>query len=486
MTQALSPWEYAARLFEPRPHRWPSPGAMARALDPGTRQTPALDAIDRTLVDLAGGTHERVMIFMPPQEGKSQRVSRRFPAWLLEQDPTLRVAIVSYDDERARRWGRDIRRDALTHPDLGISLMPDSKAAGRWHTRQGGGVYCAGITGGITGEPVDVLIIDDPVKGRAEAESDAHRKAAWDAWENNLTTRLSGRSRIVLMMTRWHTADLAGRILDQERDLWRVLSIPAIAEHGDPLGRAPGDELGSLRDRPPGYFHALSARMSAYVFRSLYQQAPTAPQGTMFLRSAWRYFDHVGDDRVLMHDRERDLRDCWRFITVDLAGSTRTAADFTVAAAWAMTGDRDLLLLDVARARAAEADHWGLVRPLTERWRIGEVGVESTMLGTALVRDAVAAGLPGVFDLRADKDKITRAIPYSSLLKQGRVWLRADAPWIDDWVGEHADFPAGSHDDQVDVGAYAAKQVLVDWHPVPGPPETANGHGEIDFMRVQM
>lgn len=442
---------------------------MTAELDPSYVHTPALDAIDRALADLFDEDGpERLAVFMPPQEGKSQKISRRTPAWLLARDPTLRVAIVSFEQERAVRWGREIKRDVQTHPQLDITLREDSRAAGRWHTAQGGGVYCVGVGGALTGEPVDVLIIDDPVKDRAAAESRLRRDAVWDWWESVAQTRLSPRARVVLMMTRWHTDDLAGRILAHEPHLWRVLSIPAIAEQDDPLGRAPGAELVSARGRRPGYFRELAARLSGYVWRALFQQRPTEALGKLFRRDTWRHWNwRRWPNHLALDGRTVDLRDCWRFITADLAASTKTSADWTVAAAWALTMDRDLICLGRVRDRTEQGGHWDLIRPLAEEWRTGEVGVESTMMGTTLVRQAVRAGLQP-FDLRADRDKVTRAIPYSHMQAQGRLWLPAGADWLDEWVGEHADFPAGAHDDQVDCGAYAAR-LAHGWHPDQSP-----------------
>lgn len=152
---------HASDLWQPRPRRHPTPGALARALDHTTRDSRALQVIDRELVRTAehqvgaGG----LMIFMSPQEGKSQRVSRRFPEWLLAHNPSLRIAIVSYEQESAVRWGRQILRDirAADPAVLDVQVMPDSSAAGRWDTAQGGGVYCTGVGGALTGRPVDVL-----------------------------------------------------------------------------------------------------------------------------------------------------------------------------------------------------------------------------------------------------------------------------------------------------------------------------------------
>ncbi|MEV0584097.1 phage terminase large subunit [Nonomuraea sp. NPDC050310] len=471
----LTAWEVAAKRFETKPRPWPTPGAMAAALDPTHRQTAMLDLIDRELVDLFdGGTHDRLAISCPPQEGKSQKVSRRTPAWLLAHEPTLRIAIVSYAANKAERWGKQILRDILAHPELDITLRPDSRAARRWETEQGGQLVCVGIAGGITGEPVDVLIIDDPIEGRAEAESITYREAAWDWWESNGSTRLSSRGKALLMMTRWHEDDLAARLFANEPGEWRELKIPAIAEENDPLGRAPGDELVSVQRRKPGYFRELKAKRSAYVFNSIYQQTPTAADGNLFKRVDFRYWQQLPADpsrhgvmsgqRTDLGGRVVYLDDCWRFITVDLAASKRTSADYTVASAWAISPDGDLILLGRNRGRLQEAEHWEHVRPLQQRWNADTVFIEQSFISTTLAVDATAAGIP-VQPLHADTDKITRAIPATNRVRQGRVWFPAHVDWLDEWCDELASFPSAAHDDQVDTLAYAARVVSAHWLP---------------------
>lgn len=459
--------EHAARQFEPKVRRWPTPGAMARELDRNTKTSPALDLIDKALVELIDGVFEKLMVFMSPQEGKSQKVSRRFPAWLLAHDPTLRIAIVSYEQGKAERWGRQIRRDLQAHSELGIELMSDSRAAGRWETVQGGGLICAGIEGGITGEPVDVLIIDDPVKGRAQAESKIYRDAAWEWWESNASTRLSERGRVILMMTRWHEDDLAGRMLLHEPDDWHVVSIPAISQGtDDPLGRPEGEEMPSVRGRVAGYFKQLSQLRSAYVFGSIYQQSPTAAKGNLFKRGDWRFWNAGIDRRFTLDGQTFDLRDCFKFVTIDLATSTKTSADYTVAAVWAIPHNGDLVLLDRVKARVEQSGHFDLVTPLRQRWLnpYDVVYVESRMFGTTMVYQAGRAGVP-LAELEADVDKFTRAVPAANLVRQHRVWLPADADWLDDWLDEHAEFPKAAHDDQVDVMAYAARVAIAHYLP---------------------
>jgi predicted phage terminase large subunit-like protein len=501
MTATLDPVKGVAeamlRIIAPPPpppkRRWATPGQLAKFLDRATVQTPALDLIDRQLVELADGATDRLQIYCPPQEGKSQRVSRRFPTWLLAHDKTLRIGIVSYNDDKALRWGRIIRRDVLANPQLGIRLRADSRAAGRWETEQGGGVICVGIGGGITGEPVDILIIDDPFRGRAEAESATYRDAAWDWWESNGSTRMSSRGKVVVMMTRWHEDDLAGRLVKNEPGRWKVVSIPAIAgkditvkggdgaeqtvwvpDGPDPLGRAPGEELVSVQGRRPGYFHGLHEVRSPYVWRSVFQQRPVAAEGNLFRRGSFRYWNAMpsdpsrhgtaGGQRVDLAGRSVFLDDCWRFATVDLAASTKRSADFTVAAAWAISPEGDLILLDRVRRRVIEEDHFELARPLISRWALASVFVEKSFISSTMVIDATKAGLP-VEPVAADIDKVTRAIPATSRLKAGRVWFPAAASWLDEWCDELAAFPSGAHDDQVDCLAYAARVVAAHWLP---------------------
>jgi hypothetical protein len=164
MTVAFRPTDWrghTSAALQPKPRAHRTPGALAHVLDPATRDSLALRVIDRELVKTADHLVEAggLMIFMSPQEGKSQRVSRRFPEWLLAHDPSLRIAIVSYEQESAVRWGRQILRDIRSAPPgvLNVQLMADSSAAGRWDTSQGGGVYCVGVGGSLTGRPVDVL-----------------------------------------------------------------------------------------------------------------------------------------------------------------------------------------------------------------------------------------------------------------------------------------------------------------------------------------
>jgi predicted phage terminase large subunit-like protein len=336
------------------------------------------------------------------------------------------------------------------------------------------------------------LIIDDPVRGRAEAESATYRDAAWDWWESNGSTRESSRSKVILMMTRWHEDDLAGRLLKNEPGDWKVVSIPAIAgkditvkggdgaeqtvwvhDGPDPLGRQPGEELQSVQGRKLGHFLRLFRVRSSYVWRSVFQQQPVSAEGNLFRRSAFRYWHRMPADTErdgMLGGQRVDcdggrvvyLDDCWRFATVDLAASTKTSADYTVGAAWAISSDGDLILLDRVRARVSDADHWGLIRPLLGKWALDTVFVEQSFITATFVIDGTAAGVP-IQPVTADTDKLTRALPATTRIKAGRVMFPAGADWLDEWCDELAAFPSGTHDDQVDTLSYAARVVAAHW-----------------------
>src|ERR1044072_673234 len=390
--------------------RYPTPGVFAQALLPRTRQTPALEAIDQAIAAWTRAPEDRgrLMGFMAPQEGKSTKISAWTPLWRLAAAPTLRIAIVSYAENKAERWGRWLKRMIEGHPELGIRLMSDSRAAGRFETTAGGQVICVGIEGGITGEPVDDLYIDDPLRGRAEAESATYRERSWEWWESNGATRLSARGRVVLMLTRWHADDLAGRLRKEDRGEWTVLRIPALRHDDLPVPRGndgasvydPTGELISVQRRRPGYFRELKGKRSGYVWRSVYDQDPVAAEGNLFHRPDFRYWhalarnrerhDRLFGERIRLPEDNRDiyLSDCWRFLTVDLAGKEKTSADFTVASVWALDGDGTLILLDRIGKRLEESNHWQAIQPLTARWAAPEIFVEKGFIGTTMVIDA--------------------------------------------------------------------------------------------------
>jgi predicted phage terminase large subunit-like protein len=497
---SVSLWEAAARLFEPpkpKARWWASPLDLACDLDPRMVRTPALECINAALVRLIDKPGQgRLAVFVPPQEGKSTICSFWNPLWLLINDPDMRIIAVSYNAEKSRDWGSAVKSAIENYSgidgtvDLGLRLRTDSRAAGRWNVEGfAGGLYCAGIESGITGRPGDYIVVDDPTKNLQEAQSTAKREKVTSTYRGAIVPRLgSPNSKMVWIQTLWHESETIQDILANEGSDWEVIRIPAIADSpDDPIGRKIGEPMLSARGHRD--WARVRRDVGEYVFAALYQQRPAPAEGGMFRRLHWRYWSPAPallGERIDCGGRIWPIRECWRFITGDLAASMKTAADWTVAAAWALTLDGDLVLLDRVRAKVGEGGHYGLFRPLAERWQVDTAFVEATQHSMTLTAEATRGGLH-VTPLTADTDKFTRALPYSARVSGGRVWLPAGAPWLGEWVDEHAGFPGSSkHDDQVDVGSYAARVAITKWSPPPPKPLPKPESAEVDLMSVEM
>jgi hypothetical protein len=199
---------------------------------------------------VARGEITRLAVFMPPGSAKSTYGSILFAPWFLSQYPQANIIAASHTTELAEKWGRKVRNLVSEHgKTLGIELSGDSQAAGRWSLKGGGEYYAAGVGVGIAGFRADLAIIDDPVRSREDAESETVREKLWDWYQSDLSTRLKPGGRIVLIQTRWHEDDLAGRLLEAQAaggDQWTILSLPAEAEEKSSRGIL---------------FHAASARV---------------------------------------------------------------------------------------------------------------------------------------------------------------------------------------------------------------------------------
>lgn len=446
-------WQQLLNLVQPT-HQWATPGDLATDLDPKTVQTPALDLIDSELIRAASTPDSRLIISMPPQEGKSQRCSRRFPLWTLHHNPETRIAIVSYEANVARRWGRAVRDDITTHPHLGLRVRDDLAAQHEWQLAgPQGGVYTAGIGAALTGRPVDLLIIDDPLKDRVQADSALYRERCWDWWQEVGSTRLAPGAPVVLILTRWHQDDLAGRLLAApDGHLWRFLNIPAQADaDDDPLGRAPGEFLESARGRTHEQWEAIRVRSGSRTWNALYQGRPAPAEGGLLQRTWWQFWD-----------TPPDLSNATVIQSWDLAFKDAKTSDFVVGQVWAQLGAH-LYLLDQVRGRFSFTETCRQIQQLTQKWPAATTKlVEDKANGPAVI-DALRGSVPGLVPVNPEGGKEARAAAVSPLIEARNVWLPnpARAPWVDELIEECAAFPNATHDDQVDALTQALTRLAV-------------------------
>lgn len=455
---------------------FPRPADLYRVLERDAREVPYLRLIDDHLTAIRDGDLDRLIITIGPQLGKSQRASRTFPTWMLLDNPDRRITLASYESEIATRWGRAVRTDILSNDgtdntvDLGLRIRSDTWAANRWQLDgHRGGMYCVGVNGALTGVPSDLMVIDDPHKNREEANSAVYRERVWNWWTSTARTRLAPGAPVVIILTPWHEDDIRGRLLNESGDKWTLLNIPALSEgDGDPLGRPEGVWLETTRGTTPQQWEQTKEEVGERDFAALYQGRPTPAAGGLFKRKHFRYWEATADPwTVRIPGRpgpDEDLRIAFRFLTVDLAASTRTSADWTVAAAWAVAGTGELLLLDLARAQVNPEDHWAeVVGPLSARWN-AKIFVEGSQYGTDLVYTAARKGAL-IEAVHPDRDKYSRAVPAATRMAQGMVLFPPAVHWLPGFEDEVLQFPMATHDDQVDVLSYAHRVVGEVWVP---------------------
>lgn len=464
-------WEAVARHFEPKEigSRWPTPGALAGWLNPVTgRQTPALELIDQALVELANKPDGRLIITMAPQEGKSKRVAEVFPAWwLAEVNPDARIVVASYGQALANRNGRAIRRTITDH-DLGLTLAPDNGSVAEW-TLSGheGGVFSVGVGGGLTGRPADLMVIDDPIKDQKEADSETYRENVWEWWTGVASARLAPGAPVVLILTRWHEDDLAGRLIAQADSEWEVLNIPAQADHNpelgesDVLGREPGEFMVSARGRTRVQWERRKREAGSRKWNAQYQGRPAPPEGGMFKREHWRTYDEplwlTRDDGTRIVTHVDDLLISW-----DMTFKGTEGTDYVSGQVWARRG-ADAYLLDRIHGRMDFVATVRAFRALSARWPQATAKlVEDKANGPAVI-SMLGRQVPGIIPVEPDGGKEARAAAVSPLQEAGNVWLPSPeiAPWITEVIEEFAAFPHGVHDDDVDAASQALNRLVL-------------------------
>ena len=392
------------------------------------------------LQGVADGEVDRLMVLMPPGHAKSTYASLLFPPWFLQRQPGAPVIACSHTMSLAERFGRGVRGLLRQHgARLGAKLDESDRAAGRFGVDNGGAYFAAGVRGPVTGRRADLLLIDDPVKSRADADSALVRERVWDWYCSDLLTRLRPGGRVVLVMTRWHPDDLGGRLLDGP-ERWEVLRFPALAEAGDPLGRQPGDALWPEWEDVPA-LERKRAAMGERAFQALFQQSPRVPGGRLFLPERMP----VGD-MALPGAAVR----AW-----DLAASSE--GDWT-AGVKLVCGEHGWQVADVRRLRAGPD---AVVALILDTARSDGAGVV-----VALPQDPGQAGRAQVqfltralagFVVRSSTEtgaKATRAMPVASQVNAGCVGLLRGS-WNRAFTDELRDFPGGTWDDQADALARA-------------------------------
>lgn len=418
---------------------------------PGYKDAAHHRLIARHLEMVERGEIKRLMITMPPRHGKSMLASEFFPAWYLGRNPDHYIVTATYGQDLADDFGRKVKRqiEDKTFQQIfpGVTLSGDSRASSRFNvegnsggyehaTSQRGAFYAVGVGGPLTGRGAHLLLIDDPVKNREDAESEVIRKKTKDWYTSTAYTRLMPGGRIVIIQTRWHEDDLTGWLLnDHGHEDWVVLNLPAIDDEGDALWpeQYPIDVLEKIKQ-------AVGPR----DWSALYQQRPSPETGDYFKREWVRTVDKMpARENMLIYGAS------------DYA-VTANGGDYTVHVVVGLDPDGRMYLLDLWREKAS-SDVWvGSFCDLVLKWRpVGwaeETGQIRSGVGPFLVSEMIRRQAYVAKETFATRgDKAVRAQSIRGRIAMNGLYVQKDAPFLTDLINEMMSFPVGVHDDQVDA-----------------------------------
>ena len=398
-----------------------------------------------------------LQVAIQPRAGKTEMLSRRAPAWWLGCDPDAQIIACSYAAEIAAQVNLAVQR--IIDSEAYASIFPATQLSGMHAGGKGrnwqrtshmfevvgrrGYYKNAGAGGPITGAGATLAICDDLTKNRAEAESAVMRERNWDWYRSTLYTRLEKKAHKALIGTRWHAADVQGKLLDQakgdpEADQWFCLTFPSVLDcapgPGDPrkTGEALWPNKYSLKR-----LSAIRASVGAYEWEALYQQRPSPRGGGIIKDSWWRYYDRLPDGALTYT------------LSVDLSFADR--GDYNAYTVWGSKG-ADHYLLDLVHLRQAFIDQVKTFEMLCKKWpKVRVKLVEQAANGAALI-DTLKRKIPGIIAVRPEGSKQLRVDSVAPLIEAGNVHLPTpDAkPWVEILTQEFSAFPTGAHDDVVD------------------------------------
>ena len=392
---------------------------------------------------IAQGKLKRLIVCLPPRHSKSEFASTFFPAWMMGLNPSLKIIQATHTAELAVRFGRRVRNiiDSEDYQTVfpNISLSGDNKSAGRWTTNDGGEAFYSGVGGAITGRGADLLIIDDP-HSEQDAMSPTAMDGAWEWYTSGPRQRLQPGGTIILVMTRWSTKDLAGRLLKRQSeahaDQWELVEFPAIMPESDePL-------WGEFWKKEE--LLGVKASLPVSKWNAQWMQNPTAESGSIIKREWWKTWE------------SEEIPSCECIIqSYDTAFSAKETADYSAITTWGVfaneeTGADNIILMDARRGRWNFPELKGVASEEYEYWEPDMVIIEAKASGMPLTDELRAAGIPVMnYTPSKGRDKVTRMHTVAPLFEAGMVWA-PDKKFSDEVIEECLAFPNGDHDDFVD------------------------------------
>jgi len=407
--------------------------------------------ISQKFNDLAEGKINRLIVNMPPRHTKSEFASYFLPAWMIGKNPNLKIIQATHTAELAIDFGRKTKNliDQNQYQEMfPTRLQEDSQAAGRWKTEQGGEYFAAGVGGAITGRGADLLIIDDPHKEQDLKGDGSAFDKAWNWYMSGPRQRLQPGGKIVLVMTRWSTKDLTGKLIqamtDDSGDVWDVVELPAILPSGKPVWPEYWDikELEKTRSSIP-----------VSNWNAQYMQSPTAEEGAIIKREWWKNWKGKNPPPI-----EYTIQ------SYDTAFLKKTSSDFSAITTWGVFHSEDsgynIILLNAFKDRYEFPELRRLAHQEYLDHRPDIVIIEAKASGIPLTHELREMGIPVInFTPSKGNDKHVRVASISPLFEAGKVWAPMHEHFAQEVVEECASFPYGDHDDYVDSMTQALMRI---------------------------
>jgi len=402
--------------------------------------------------------YEILIISTPPQHGKSTTITETLPSWYMMRHPEHSVIEISYGDDLAERFGKKNLEKIKEYGDIfGVALDP-KKSTSREFQLLGhrGRMISKGIGSGLTGHSGHLILIDDPVKNRQEADSQARREFIWNEYISSIVSRTQAHSKIILIMTRWHEDDLAGRIIEHEGDKVEVINFPCEAEENDILGRKPGDalcpEIGKDNKWLKDFKEAHLTEEGSRSWNSLYQGHPTATEGNLLKREWWQFYDPT-------EYLTGQLKFETMIMSVDATFKDGERNDYVAIGVWGKLENR-MYLVDLLREHL---NFTGTIRAIQVKKakypKIGAILIEDKANGSGIIQ-MMRKEIMGIIPVTPDRSKEARVNAVSFAIEAGNVYLPKNERFTWDFIDECAAFPNGKHDDMVDQMTQALMRLI--------------------------
>ena len=439
------------------------------------------DEVQKFVEAETGNAYDILMIQTPPQHGKSLTITESFPSWYLGRFPKNRIIEASYNDDTAKRFGR---KNLDKVEQYGPGLFGSGKGT-IWTTTEfeldngWGRMISRGVMSGITGNPANLMLIDDPIKNREEADSETYREKLWGEWQNSLKSRLAAGAKVIIIATPWHEDDLMSRVKMFEPNV-KLLRLPIEAEEDDPLGRAPGEPLAPELGKDAAWLAQFKAgylndpkKGGLRAWQALYQCAPRVEGGNLIRREWWRYYD-----------RSQVTTFATTVISVDAAFKDAASNDYVAIEVWSKLGS-DYYLRYAVNQHLDFPSTVQMIRLVKRLYPESQyILIEDKANGSAIIQ-TLRSEFIGVIAVNPKGGKVARVNAISPAIESGNVYIPHGELWAEALVDQFTAFPAGKHDDMVDSASQALSFMIFSSGLAALPSSETQRARENDLMRAQ-